>query len=896
MPHPPKYLYEPAHADSIAALSRLGRPPSGGAQTVGVFRFRGGEPVRIERLDDDTFVAIRLDASGRPRRLPGSLLDRLLDVIRSLFRLEGGTRWTLTKSDCREMESWMFALSARAMQQEARCRRERAAMRDRRDASTLSRFEALPLPLLHAISARLGLQDCHALRQVCSRFAEPMAHCVPLLHAESWTTLAALRRALAHLSPKTADAPFAAPPDRSTRDKALKRAAGRISVLPASQRRAALQTVLGGIEQAFPDGDGGAVALRVLASRLAQLPCVDRDDRREVQRLAYQLCGALERLPLADRVGAALRLCRSPMLSIADRVRALLVPDSCWVLAARVVPAAERPRVIDELVALVALVAQPSRLPPSKAVPMAQQALPLAELDPAAGAHALAALFRISSPAMLTHDWPAEARGGETSFRTGVAVWEHLVATAITWPTQAAALLLKALLQALSALPNQGAKDRARLAAGRWLENAANLPAHDRRAIDALLFALLARPARLAAWNAMWAALAPPKTQDGDTEMDVSQIARCLVYLADAQQWEPMLLPRLERLPPQQQAAMLANLPAYLYTGPHTMELFERVVDLAVHHRLLRPLTLWYRARTARDYGRYSDALDSALICLPKLEQAEWIVALSRNRVVPELWIDVGLAAMEPPLPNAALQASLLGAVVSQCHQCGVRLDEVWQPRVVGLTQALAQLEGTAAGLDTRAVSALVGIGDTMLQLHDGLAKSARPAWTADAIPAFVDAVWRQVEKLPFASTLSMIANLCVPRALFAPSYERHFHLTTVRHAIALLPALSPRQRGDLLPSLIDMESGPKGARPVDWRGFDSCRQALWQAVAALPARERARTGLLDQVSHWFARSPADARSRQAWRDARRQYLAMVDAAPPEQRPVLVRRRFGVFG
>ncbi|XQU68904.1 hypothetical protein OJJOAM_001635 [Cupriavidus sp. H18C1] len=212
MPLPPKYRYEPAHADSIAALSRLGRPPSGGAQTVGVFRFRGSKPVRIDRLDDDTFVAIRLDAGGGPRRLVDRWIDRLLDVVRSLFRLEGGARWTLSQRDCREMESWMFALSARAMQQEVRCQRERAAMRDRRDAGTLSRLEALPLSLLHAISARLSPQDCHALRQVCSRFAKPMAHCVPLLHATSWMTLAGLRRAVAHVLAKAADAPFAVPP------------------------------------------------------------------------------------------------------------------------------------------------------------------------------------------------------------------------------------------------------------------------------------------------------------------------------------------------------------------------------------------------------------------------------------------------------------------------------------------------------------------------------------------------------------------------------------------------------------------------------------------------------------------------------------------------------------
>src|SRR5690606_4006766 len=99
MPDSPKYLYDPTHADSIAALSRLGRAPSSGAQTIGVFRFRG-ESVRVERLDDNTFVAIRLDAAGRPR----SLLDRLLDLVRSLFRLEGGRRWQLTGRDRREME------------------------------------------------------------------------------------------------------------------------------------------------------------------------------------------------------------------------------------------------------------------------------------------------------------------------------------------------------------------------------------------------------------------------------------------------------------------------------------------------------------------------------------------------------------------------------------------------------------------------------------------------------------------------------------------------------------------------------------------------------------------------------------------------------------------------
>lgn len=885
MPRPPKYLYEPAHADSIAALSRLGRPPSGGAQTVGVFRLRGSEPVRIDRLDDTTFVAIRLDASGPPRRLLDSLIDRLLDVVRSLFRLEGGARWTLAKRDCREMESWMFALSARAMQQEVRCQRERAAMRDRSDASTPSRLEALPLPLLHDIGARLSLEDCHALRQVCSRLAKPMAYCVPLLRAGSWTTLAGLRRAVANLSPKTADAPFAVSPDRSTCAQALKLAAGRISVLPGSERCTGRHIVLAAIRKAFPDGDGGAVPLQMIARQLAQLPCVDPDKKRDIQRLAHELCRALERLPLADRIDAALQLSRNPTLSISDRVRSLLMPDSCWVLAARMVPAVERRRVVD---GLADLLAQSSRLPPSKAVPMTLQALQLAELDPTASAHALEALFRISSLAMLMHGCAPDARGGEAAPRTDVALWEHLMATATAWPTQAAAILVKALLQALSTLPDQGVKNMARLAAGKWLENAANLPSHDRRDIQALLFALLAEHARPAAWHAMWAALPPSQSQDGASEADASQLARCLVHMADAQQWESMLLPRLERLPPHQQAAMLANLPAYLYTGPHTMELFERVVDLAVHHRLLKPLTLWYRARTLQDYGQYGDALDSALLRLPKIEQVEWIVALSRNRVVPELWIDVGLAAMEPPLPNPALQASLLAAVALQCYRYGVRLDEAWQARIVRLTRALVQLEGSPASLLSGTVSALVSMADIMLQAHDGMAKAARPAGAADAISAFVDAVWNRVGKLPFASALSMIATLCVVRVPYVPSYERHFHLTTVRHAIALLPALTPQQQGELLPMLVEMESGFKGARPVDWRGFDSCRQALWQAIAALPARERARAGLLAEVSRWFARAPADADSRRVWTEARRQYLALVDAVPPGHGPVPV--------
>ena len=162
MPDSPKYLYDRTHADSIAALSRLGRAPSSGAQTIGVFRFRGGEPVRIARLDDNTLMAIRLDAPGRPRRL----LDRLLELVRSLFRLEGGRRWKLTGRDRREMESWMFAMSARALQQQMRCQREWAAARGRRDASTLSMLESMPLPLLNAIGARLSPKDCHALRQV----------------------------------------------------------------------------------------------------------------------------------------------------------------------------------------------------------------------------------------------------------------------------------------------------------------------------------------------------------------------------------------------------------------------------------------------------------------------------------------------------------------------------------------------------------------------------------------------------------------------------------------------------------------------------------------------------------------------------------------------------------
>lgn len=884
MPLPPKYRYDATHADSIAARSRLGRPLPGGAQTVGVFRFRGSDPVRIDRLDHDTFVATRLDAQARPRRL----LDRLLDVVRALFRLEGGARWKLDRRDCREMESWMFALSAHAMQQEVRCQREWAAMRDRRDASTLSRFEALPLPLLQGIGAGLSPQDCHALRQVCSRLAKPMAHCVPLLQATSWTTLAGLRRALAQVLQEKADAPFAVPLDRSTRATALKLAAGRIPVLRGSrQRLAGHRIVLAAIRQAFPDGDGSAVPLRVLASQLALLSCADRAEQYEVRCLAYELCRALERVPLADRFDAAVSLSRNPTLGVTDRARSLLVPESCWVLAARVLPQVERRRAV---YVLASLLAGPSSVPPSKAVPMALQALQLAELDPTAGAHALVALIRISSPAMLMHGGRSDAQGGEAASGMNGAVWEHLMATATTWPTEAAAILVQGLLPALSVLPDHAVKNRARLAAGKWLENAANLPGHDRRAIEVLLFALLARDARLAAWNTMWAALERSESQDGATEADASQVAKCLAHVADARQWESILLPRLAPLPPQQQAALLANLPAYLYEGPHSMELFEQVVDLAVRHRLLKPLALWHRARTLADYGQYSEALDSALICLPTIEQAQWIVALSRHRVVPELWIDVALAAMEQPLPDAALQASLLGAVALQCYRCGVRLDEAWQPRVAGLTRALTQLEGTAPGLDTGAISALIGIGNSMLLLHDGVAKAARPAWAADAIPAYVDAVWGRVGKMPFASALSMIATLCGVREPFAVSYERHFHLTTVRRAMALLPALSPRQRGDLLPMLIEMESGLIGARPSDWRGFDDCRQALWQAIAALPARERARAGLLDKVSRWFARAPVDAVSRRMWTDARRQYLALVEALPADHRPVPVLR------
>ncbi len=879
MPHPPKYLYEPTHADSIAALSGLGRSRSSGAQTVGVFRFRGGEPVRIDRLDDNTFVAIRLDAPGRPR----SLFDRLLDVVRSLFRLEGGTQWKLAARDCREMESCMFALSARAMQQEVRCQREWAATRDRRDASTLAALESLPLPLLHAIGARLSLQDCHALRQVCSRLAKPMAHCVPLLQATSWTTLAGLRRAGAHAMQKTAGASFAVALDRSTRQEALALAAGRISVLPASQRCTGLRIVLDAIRGAFPNGDGGAAPLRALASQLAQLSCFDRDERQKGENLAHRLCRALERLPLADRIEAALALRKNPLLPISERVRSLLVPDSCWVLAARVVPAVERRRVIDDLAGLLV---EPSRLPPSKAVPMALQALELAELDPGASAHALAALFRISAPAMLTHDCPPDVRGGEAASPADVAVWEHLMARATAWPTQAAATLVEALLSALSALPDQNVKNQARLAAYKWLERATKLSSHDRREIEARLFALLAEHARLAAWNTMWDALLRTKSEDDATEAGVRQIARCLGYMAGTDEWEPILLSRLRQLPPQQQGALLANLPAYLYSGPHTMELFERVLELAVHHRLLRPLALWYRARTLADYGQYSAALDSALICLPNNQQAEWIVALSRNRVVPELWIDVGLSALEQPLPSEALQASLISTVAVQCHRYGVRLDDVWQPRVVGLTRALAQLEGTAAGLNAATVAVLIGIGDAMLQLHDGAAKPARPDWAAEAIPPFVDAAWRWAQKLPFTNLVSMLTSMCVVRRPFDPSFERHFHLTTVGHAMALLPALSPQQRGDLLPLLIEMESGLKGARPVDWRGFDSCRQALWQAIAALPAHERARAGLLDKVSHWFARAPADAGSRQAWRESRRQYVALAGDMGNQHRPV----------
>lgn len=879
MPHPPKYLYEPTHADSVAALSRLGRSPSGGAQTVGVFRFRGNEPVRIDCLDDNTFVAIRLDAAGERR----GLLDRLLDVVRSLFRLEGAPQWRLAERDCREMESWMFALSARAMQQEVRCRRQREATRARRDASTLSALETMPPPLLRAIGARLSPPDCHALRQVCSRLAKPMAHCVPLLHATSWTTLAELRGAVAQVLPKTADAPFAVALDRSTRAEALTLAASRIAVLPRSQRCTGLRIVLDAIQHAFPDGDGGAAALCALASQFAGVSCIDSGERQKMQNLAHRLCRALERLPLAERIDAALQLRSNPLLSISDRLRTLLLPDSCWVLAARVVPAMERCRVIDYLAALVA---DSSRVPPAKAVPMALQALQLAQLDPAACAHALSALFRISDPAMLAHDCRPTQRGGAAASGTDVAVWERLMTTATAWPNQAAAILVEALMAALSALPDQDVKNRGRLAACRWLENATDLPSHARREIEVRLFALLTKDARLAAWNAMWDALLPSTSEGGATEADARQIARCLWIMAGAGEWEPILLPRLAQLPAHQRAALLASLPAHLYRGPHTMALFECVVDLAAQHGLLRPLALWYRARTLDDYGQYSDALNSALICLPNIQQAQWIVALSRDRVVPELWIDVGLAALEQPLPSAALQASLIRAVVAKCHGYGVRLDEVWQTRIVCLTRALTQLEATTAGLNAATVAVLIGLGDALLRLHDGMARPARPGWAAEAIPPFVAAGWRWAEKLPFASLLSMIASMCVVREPVDPAFAWHFHLTTVRHAMALLPRFSPRQQGDLLPLLIQMESGPKGARPVDWRGFDSCRQALWQAIAALPARERARAGVLGKVSRWFARAPADAGSRQAWREARRQYLALTDDVRNPHLPV----------
>ncbi|WP_422647662.1 hypothetical protein [Cupriavidus sp. H18C1] len=159
----------------------------------------------------------------------------------------------------------------------------------------------------------------------------------------------------------------------------------------------------------------------MLAGQLAQLACIDRDERRDIQRLAHELCRALERLPLADRVDAALLLSRNPTLSITDRVRSMLVPDSCWVLAARVVPAAERRRVID---GLTGLLAQSSRLSPSKAVPMAMQALQLAELDPAASAHALAALLPRSSLAMLMHGCAPDARGGGSDVPHGRGAME----------------------------------------------------------------------------------------------------------------------------------------------------------------------------------------------------------------------------------------------------------------------------------------------------------------------------------------------------------------------------------------------------------------------------------------------------------------------------------------
>lgn len=878
MLHPPRYLYDADHADSIAALSRLGRSSSDTVQSVGVFRFRGSVPVRIDRLDDKSFVATRLDAADRRR----SVFVRLLRIVRSLFGLEGGSRWKLSRDDCRAMESCVFALSARAMQQQQRCQREWAAKRDRRDTGERSPLEALPQPALQAITATLSLQDCHAMRLACVGLARSTANCVPLLQATSWTTLAGLRSALPHALATVAEAPFADPPDRATRAKALTLAAGRISVLPFSERIEGLRLVLDAVERAFPDGAGSAGPLRVLAARLAKLSGFSRDELPEVRRLASSLCRALERLPLADRIDAALDLGRNPMLSVADSVRGLLVPDSCWALAAWVVPPAERRRVV---AGLAGLIAEPTRLPPAKAVPLARQALQLPALDPTASAHALAALLGISMPEMLTHVWPTDAPAAKGPSCSGVPAWEQLLATATAWPTQSAVILVRALLQALSVLPEQRDKDKAGLAVRKWVQSATAVTDDDRRDIETLLFPLLPPHARLAAWDALWDAWSPSNGQGDVTEAQARQIAACLRYLPGAGQWESILLPRLNPLPPQQQAAVLANIPAHLYTGPRTSELFERVLDLAVHHRLMKPLAMWYRARTLADYRQYSDALDSALICLPKAQQAEWIVALSRNRVVPQLWIDVGLAALEPPLPSAALRASLIGAVVSQCGRYGARLDDVWRSRIARLITLLTQSAGTTANLDAGTVSALTSIADTLLQLHDAAAKRPEPDWAADAIPAFVDAVWKHVEKLPFNNLYGMIANMCVVHLPYDPAFERHFHLTTVRHAVALLPALSPQQRGHLLPKLIEMESGRKGARPVDWRGFDSCRQALWQAIAALPPRPRAR--LLDDVARWFAHSPADAGSRPAWKAAREQYLALVDAMPVEERPVL---------
>ena len=163
---------------------------------------------------------------------------------------------------------------------------------------------------------------------------------------------------------------------------------------------------------------------------------------------------------------------------------------------------------------------------------------------------------------------------------------------------------------------------------------------------------------------------------------------------------------------------------------------------------------------------------------------------------------------------------------------------------------------------------------------------------------------------LPSFGLIILILTLLVKAVIFPLTYKSYLStakMRVIRPEMEALNAKYPRKEdamkkqqammelyrkaginpmGGCLPLLIQMESGPKGARPVDWRGFDSCRQALWQAIAALPARERARAGVLGKVSRWFARAPADAGSRQAWREARRQYLALTDDVRNPHLPV----------